>query len=56
MARSVTEAGGSVVPWPASPPERTSLVYSPNWVAPFMNSFIDQLVRGHSLGTKTNHS
>ncbi|WP_162248327.1 LysR family transcriptional regulator [Rhodococcus sp. Leaf278] len=55
MARSVTAAGGWVVPWPAPPSERTRLVYSPNWVAPLINSFIDQLVRNRSVGVKTNH-
>ncbi|OZE81219.1 hypothetical protein CH305_10575 [Rhodococcus sp. 15-649-2-2] len=56
MARSVAAAGGSVVPWPAPPSERTRIVYSPNWVAPLINSSIDQLDRGQSVGTKTNHS
>jgi DNA-binding transcriptional LysR family regulator len=55
MARSVTAAGGSVVPWPVPPSERTRLVYSPNWIAPLMNSFIDQLVRSQSVGAKTKH-
>ncbi|MCZ4520162.1 LysR family transcriptional regulator [Rhodococcus ruber] len=56
MARSVTATGGAVVPWPVPPAERTMLVYSPNWIAPLINSSIDQLDRGRSLGTKTNHS
>ncbi|WP_179276119.1 LysR family transcriptional regulator [Rhodococcus sp. 06-235-1A] len=56
MARSVTAAGGVVVPWPGPPSERTALVYSPDWVAPLMNSFIDQLVAGRSVGAKTNQS
>ncbi|MDV6260983.1 LysR family transcriptional regulator [Rhodococcoides yunnanense] len=55
MARSVTAAGGAIVPWPVPTSERTMLVYSSNWVAPLINSFIDQLVRGRSVGAKTNH-
>lgn len=54
MARSVTATGGVVVPWPVPSGERTVLAYSSEWVAPLIDSFIDQLVRARSVGAQTN--
>ncbi|MDZ7918198.1 MAG: LysR family transcriptional regulator substrate-binding protein [Rhodococcus sp. (in: high G+C Gram-positive bacteria)] len=50
--RPVTAAGGAVIDLPVPSTVRTVLAYSPDSLAPLMNSFLEQLFRGWTSDVK----